>query len=203
MNHVERNPASGRTGEILDRIKLVFARKGFERASMQELAQAAQMSVGNFYRYFPSKDAIVTALVERDLAEIQADFSAARQAEDKAAAYLALAGAHMKCTTCDEAALWSEIDAAAYRNPEIAALRSRLEAAVRENIIAAMRSTENPERPLTEDEMRTRAELTMILVKGMAKKRGFAEATGREDECRDVAEYALQIISELIFGGHR
>ncbi len=202
MNKIERNVSSSRSGEILDRIKLVFARKGFEGASMQELAQAAQMSVGNFYRYFPSKDAIVTALVERDLAQIQSDFSAAREAEDKAAAYLALAGAHMKCTTSDEAALWSEIDAAAYRNPEIAALRARLETAVRENIMAAMRSVERCERPLGEDEMRTRAELVMILVKGLAKKRGFAEATGRGDECRDVAEYALQIISELIFSGN-
>ena len=203
MNKIERTPSSGRSGEILDRIKLVFARKGFEGASMQELAQAAQMSVGNFYRYFPSKDAIVTALVERDLADIQADFSKAREAEDKAAAYLALAGAHMTCTTCDEAALWSEIDAASYRNPEIAALRSRLEATVRENIIAAMRSIEDPDHPLTEAEMNTRAEMAMILVKGLAKKRGFAEATGREDEYRALAEFGLQIINDLIFGGRR
>ena len=185
MNRFDRNAAADRGAEILDRIKLVFARKGFEGASMQELAQAAQMSVGNFYRYFPSKAAIVTALVERDLAQIQDDFAAAHEADDKAAAYLALAGAHMTCTTCDEAALWSEIDAAAYRSPEIAAIRERLEATVRENIIAAMRSTERVGRPLTDAEMKTRAELAMILVKGLAKKRGFAEATGRGDECSD------------------
>ena len=66
-----------------------------------------------------------------------------------------------------------------------------------------MRSSERVGRPLTEAEMKTRAELAMILVKGLAKKRGFAEATGRGDECGDVAECALQIISELIFSGNR
>lgn len=201
MNRAERQVTTDRSGEILDRIKQVFARKGFEGASMQELAQAAQMSVGNFYRYFPSKDAIVTALVERDLASIQEQFDAAREADDKASAYLALAGANMTCTTQDEAALWSEIDAAAYRNPEIAALRARLEATVRENILEAMRTSDRFDRSLSDDEMKTRAELVMILVKGLAKKRGFAAATGREDACEDLAKYALKIIREQIFGG--
>jgi len=203
VNTSERDFLCQRTGEILDRIKLVFARKGFEGASMQELAQAAQMSVGNFYRYFPSKDAIITALVERDLREIRNEFAAAGQADDKVAAYLALADGHMCCTTADEAALWAEIDAAAYRNPEIAAIRERLEAAVRENIMAAMRSTEYPDDPRSEHEMRMSAELVMLLVKGLAKKRGFAEVRGDTRQCEEVAEYAMQVISELIFPGRR
>lgn len=39
---------------------------------MQDLARAAGMSVGNFYRYFPSKAAIVQAMCGYDLAEIGA-----------------------------------------------------------------------------------------------------------------------------------
>lgn len=202
MNVTERQLLDQRTGEILDRIKLVFARKGFEGASMQELAQAAQMSVGNFYRYFPSKDAIITALVERDLKDIRTEFETARQADDKVAAYLALADGHMCCTTADEAALWAEIDAAAYRNPEIAAIRERLEATVRENIMEAMRSTEDPAHPRPENELRKNAELVMLLVKGLAKRRGFAEVRGGDiSRCDEVAEYAMQVIKDLIFPG--
>jgi len=203
MNASDTQILCQRTGEILDRIKLVFARKGFEGASMQELAQAAQMSVGNFYRYFPSKDAIITALVERDLKKIRNEFAAAGQAEDKVAAYLALAGGHMTCTTADEAALWAEIDAAAYRNPEIAAIRERLDSTVRENIMAAMRSTEYPDDPRSEHDLRKSAELVMLLVKGLAKRRGFAEVCGDTRQCDEVAEYAMQVISELIFPGRR
>ena len=68
--------ASQRALDILDQVKSVFALNGFDGTSMQDLAQATQMSVGNFYRYFPSKDAIITALVKRDLEEIEAVFEA-------------------------------------------------------------------------------------------------------------------------------
>ena len=51
-----------------------FAEKGFDGASMQDLARAAGMSVGNFYRYFASKAAIVQALIALDLEEMARDF---------------------------------------------------------------------------------------------------------------------------------
>src|SRR6185437_5257521 len=40
-------------------------RRGFHAASMGEIAAAANMSVGQIYRYFQSKEAIVHAIVER------------------------------------------------------------------------------------------------------------------------------------------
>ena len=69
-------PADARSVEILDRVRHAFAEKGFDGASMQDLARAAGMSVGNFYRYFPSKAAIVEGLIHRDLSEIEATFAA-------------------------------------------------------------------------------------------------------------------------------
>jgi AcrR family transcriptional regulator len=64
----------GRTAEILALVRVAFAEKGFDGASMQDLARAAGMSVGNFYRYFPSKAAIVQGLIDQDLAEMEAEF---------------------------------------------------------------------------------------------------------------------------------
>ena len=55
-------PPRPREYEILDNIRHTFAEKGFDGASMQDLARAAGMSVGNFYRYFPSKAAMVEAI---------------------------------------------------------------------------------------------------------------------------------------------
>ena len=63
-----------RSAEILDSARRAFVEKGFDGASMQDLARAAGMSVGNFYRYFPSKAAIVAALITRDLDEVEQDF---------------------------------------------------------------------------------------------------------------------------------
>ena len=45
--------AEQRTLDILALVRVAFAEKGFDGASMQDLARAAGMSVGNFYRYFP------------------------------------------------------------------------------------------------------------------------------------------------------
>ena len=50
-----------RSTEILASVRQTFVEKGFDGASMQDLARAAGMSVGNFYRYFPSKAAIIQA----------------------------------------------------------------------------------------------------------------------------------------------
>ena len=41
----------------------VFARKGFRRATMAEIAREARVSTGNIYRYFASKNALFDALV--------------------------------------------------------------------------------------------------------------------------------------------
>ena len=76
---VPASAATDRGAEILASIRSAFAEKGFDGASMQDLARAAGMSVGNFYRYFPSKAAIVEALIGLDLAEMEADFLAVLQ----------------------------------------------------------------------------------------------------------------------------
>ena len=67
--------AEQRTFDILALVRVAFAEKGFDGASMQDLARAAGMSVGNFYRYFPSKAAIVEQLIAHDLAEMEGHFA--------------------------------------------------------------------------------------------------------------------------------
>ena len=77
-----------RRSQILDAAEQCFARAGFHRTTMQDVAGEAGMVPGNLYRYFPSKDALILALIERDRAEIAADFAdgsfTARQINGKA-----------------------------------------------------------------------------------------------------------------------
>ena len=47
-------PADLRSAMILASVRRAFTEKGFDGASMQDLAREAGMSVGHFYRYFPS-----------------------------------------------------------------------------------------------------------------------------------------------------
>ena len=80
------DPREAREAEILQSIRTTFAEKGFDGASMQELARAAGMSVGNFYRYFPSKAAMVEAMIRRDIADVEVKFAEVLGAPDPLAA---------------------------------------------------------------------------------------------------------------------
>jgi AcrR family transcriptional regulator len=47
-------------------------RRGFRETSLAEIAEAAQVPLGNVYYYFKSKDALAEALIERWLQEMRA-----------------------------------------------------------------------------------------------------------------------------------
>lgn len=54
-----------RVEQILDAASQIFAEIGYESATTIKIAERAQISVGSLYQFFPNKDAIVRALVER------------------------------------------------------------------------------------------------------------------------------------------
>lgn len=56
-----------RTTRILDGARNCFIQNGFHAASIAEISAAAGVSVANLYQYFPSKEALIIALVELDL----------------------------------------------------------------------------------------------------------------------------------------
>lgn len=57
---------------ILDSAVGLFAERGFERATMRDIAAGAGCSLGLAYHYFASKEAIVLALYARLAAELEA-----------------------------------------------------------------------------------------------------------------------------------
>lgn len=54
-----------RRAELLDRAAELFLRDGYDNVSLNDLIADAGVSKGAFYHWFPSKDALVTALAER------------------------------------------------------------------------------------------------------------------------------------------
>ncbi len=57
-----------RRDEIIDAARKCVAKRGFHAASMAEIAESAGMSVGQIYRYFANKEAIIHAIVEKIMA---------------------------------------------------------------------------------------------------------------------------------------
>ena len=64
MPHVSKEPEERRR-EILDTAIELFYKKGFSHTSISDIAQKAGISQGLCYRYFPSKEAIADAAVDR------------------------------------------------------------------------------------------------------------------------------------------
>lgn len=122
--------AEERSLEILASIRQAFADKGFDGASMQDLARAAGMSVGNFYRYFPSKAAIVEAMCSYDLAEIQGEFAEIQSSEAPMASLRDRILVHFQDEATQDGQLWAEITAAAIRKPEIGIASLQMEEAI-------------------------------------------------------------------------
>lgn len=78
MAHAEKHPAIGRPvneearalrrDQILAGARACFVRKGFHAASTAEISAEARVSVANLYQYFQTKDDLVRALIDQDLA---------------------------------------------------------------------------------------------------------------------------------------
>jgi TetR/AcrR family fatty acid metabolism transcriptional regulator len=79
--------AADKRERILDAAVRVFARKGFHRARVSEVARAAGVADGTIYLYFKSKDALLVSLfedrVERLLAFLEAELPRAASASEK------------------------------------------------------------------------------------------------------------------------
>jgi len=60
---------------ILQTAAELFATKGFEAATTRDLSRAAGIATGTLFNYFPTKEAIVQALLDASLAEGRAAFA--------------------------------------------------------------------------------------------------------------------------------
>jgi AcrR family transcriptional regulator len=55
---------------LLEATARILVREGFDKASTNRIAEVAGVSVGSLYQYFPSKEALVAAVIDRHQQEI-------------------------------------------------------------------------------------------------------------------------------------
>jgi AcrR family transcriptional regulator len=78
VTEVEKQKKSDETrSRILEAALSVFRERGFEKATMREIAAEAGVAVGAAYYYFDSKDALVLAFYERAQSHMHAQTEAA------------------------------------------------------------------------------------------------------------------------------
>src|SRR5882672_11992034 len=75
-----RERRSAETRERLFRSALqLFAQKGFEETTVEDITEAADVGKGTFFNYFPSKDHILIAFGEMQLSKLEAAIEMARR----------------------------------------------------------------------------------------------------------------------------
>ncbi|MBK8183932.1 MAG: TetR/AcrR family transcriptional regulator [Candidatus Competibacteraceae bacterium] len=112
---------------ILSAARKCSIESGFHAASMASIAETAGVSAGLIYRYFESKNAIILAIIQRKLDEIQADIRELQSLNRRSshAAHQVVRRLAAQPVAILEPGLFLEIAALATRDQQVAeALRS-------------------------------------------------------------------------------
>lgn len=165
-----RPSVEARRQQILDAASDRVRQSGFHGASMADIAKAAGLSVGQIYRYFENKEAIIAAIVAQDLAEMREKFA---ELESRPGDLLDVIGAHMpeaidKCYDQRRSALVLEVLAEAARNPKVAAIVRAADAQERALARTMLERSRKPE--WTEAEFVARSEMIGVLFDGLVMR---------------------------------
>lgn len=105
---------------IIDSAEVCFARAGFHRTTMQDIARQSGMSAGALYVYFDSKEALIEGIVARDREDIAEILSDLGQSDD----FFGAMEQAMQICVIDrpphKVGLFVEIIAEAHRNQRVA-----------------------------------------------------------------------------------
>lgn len=184
---------------ILDAAERSFARAGFHRTTMQDVAAEAGMSPGNLYRYFASKDALVAGLCERDRGNLAGEFAGVNSSGgDFLAAFRDLGRRHFEDSprNCSKAKLCLEIWAEAARNPEIAKLQNDFDRTFEEQLVEVFEIAQREGGIHRDVNVRAVASIISKLGDGLFVRRAVSADFDAE---REVAE-VFAVIGALLTG---
>jgi AcrR family transcriptional regulator len=159
-----------RREQIAEAARRCMLQQGFHRASMAQVAEAAGMSVGQIYRYFVNKEAVIEFIVEQRVSARLA-WIARTVSPDDVVRFLV-----ERLTDEDprgERALLLEIQAEAARNPAIAAIVRAADQRLHAQAVATVRA-QFP--GLGTEEAAVRVEVMATLTEGSLFRGGMRPA---------------------------
>lgn len=161
--------ADRRRQQVLDAAAECFRRYGFHGASIAQISKTAGMSSGHIYHFFPGKEAIIGALVERKVCRA---IESAEYLEQKTDIFEALLDKTERGleenTEPEEAALWLEIWAEAARNPEVAEVVRREDAVIKAHVLELEDRARRARGLTSRVDPDAAAEVIMALFKGLS-----------------------------------
>jgi AcrR family transcriptional regulator len=175
MNEAEHAPvvserALRQRERILEAARLCFVKRGFHGASIADIALEAGMSPGLMYRYFENKNAIIKAIIERQLESGRRTLEEIKSPEDLVDGIMH-AIERWRSGSSDQmsAPLFLEISAEATRDPEISAIVHEADLLIKNHLREAMQRTAST-KSMYQDERKANARLLLLLsiVEGLA-----------------------------------
>jgi AcrR family transcriptional regulator len=119
----ECSRAEIRRTQILDAAAQCFRADGFHGATISDISRQAGMSAGHIYHYFENKEAIIAAIVQRDLERLGAIWAELKVSHDVREMIIELSADEVKnMMDTFSAGLRLEIVTEAARNPEVACI---------------------------------------------------------------------------------
>ncbi|MBV1700342.1 MAG: TetR/AcrR family transcriptional regulator [Hyphomicrobiales bacterium] len=179
---VKNAPEPPRRERILDAAQACFVRSGFHRATMQEVAQEADMSPGNLYRTFPSKEAIVVGLCERDQAALVREFMQLPENIELIPAVYQMLRRQFTDKPPEFYFLILEIWSQSTRNPELARVRECSEDTVRAHILKFLQKGQAMGKINPETDLVMAVKVLFTLVSGLFRSRAHEADFDVDDE---------------------
>ncbi|MGI4730252.1 MAG: TetR/AcrR family transcriptional regulator [Janthinobacterium lividum] len=132
--------AEERRRHLLDTARTLFAEHGFHQTGIARIAEASGIKVGQIYRDFDSKEAIIAAIVEADIIGwLEEDvLAAAVLAHDLPAIRRWIARFGDCDETLDECRMMTQVVAESARNERIAAIHRAVDERCRASLTAAL-----------------------------------------------------------------
>lgn len=183
-----------RTRQILDGARSCFVQRGFHASAISEISAAAGVSIANIYQYFPSKEALIVALIEVDLQRHHAlisrfwntDFSQAAIRDIMAEIFLTPQGHAL-------AVLRAEIASEGARNPQVAQLLRSSEEELVEAVLDGIRVAQKKGQVAPDIAPEAIAARLSLVFEGLMRLYLFSPQDGE----RFIAQYYAQVADTL------
>lgn len=183
-----------RMRQILDGARSCFIQRGFHASSISEISAAAGVSIANIYQYFPSKDALIVALIQVDLQRHHdlitrfwnTDFSQSAIGEIMADIFLTPQGHAL-------AVLRAEIASEGARNPQVAELLRHAESGLIDAVHGGIRAAQKKGQVPADLAPAAIAERLSLVFEGLMRLYLFSPSDGK----KFIAQYYAQVADTL------
>ena len=162
-----------RQDEIITAARRCFRASGFHAASMSQIASEAKLSVGQIYRYFSNKDAIIEEMIRRIIDSRIEEMQGKTLVEGMPQAL-----AWRQTPNEDDDALMLEMSAEASRNPQVAAWLKEADERMFDNACDHLRKA-YPH--LSETRIRCCVEVMAVMVEGTIYRRQIPQQVASEE----------------------